>query len=343
MSSKVLVTGGSGYLSTRLIAALLRDGREVRATVRSLEGETGVREAVRRGGVDDTGLELVEADLISDDGWPDALEDVEEVHHVASPIPSAQPKDPNELIIPAREGAVRVLKAARDAGVRRVVLTSSFAAVGYSPKAVRDDYTEADWTDPDTPGLAPYPRSKAIAERAAWDFIGTEGGDTQLVVVNPTFIAGPSLVPTQRSSLTAFKAIIEGTMPALPRQRFGVVDVRDVAEAHIAAMATPAAVGKRYLLLADGPTITWLGLAQILRDHLGPAGAHVTTEEAPGEDPEPLTIHNDRAKQELDWQPRPAETTIVETAESLRELGLLETTGSNTRKVLSTGRRPVTA
>jgi nucleoside-diphosphate-sugar epimerase len=203
------------------------------------------------------------------------------------------------------------------------VLTSSFAAVGYSPKEVRD-YTEADWTDPDTPGLPPYPRSKAIAERAAWDFIGTEGGDTQLVVVNPTFIAGPSLVPTLRSSLSYFNAIIEGTMPALPRQRFGVVDVRDVADAHMAAMATPAAVGNRYLLLADGPTITWLGLAQILRDHLGPAGDHVATVEAPGVDLPPLTIHNDRAKRELGWQPRPAETTIGETVESMCELGMLE-------------------
>lgn len=322
MSTKVLVTGGSGYVGTRLIAALLQNGREVRATVRSLDGEAGVRLAVRRGGVDDTGLELVAADLTSDDGWPAALEGVEEVHHVASPIPSAQPKDPDELIVPARQGTVRVLRAARDAGARRVVLTSSFAAVGYSPKPVRD-YTEADWTDPDTPGLAPYPRSKTIAERAAWDFIGTEGGDTQLAVVNPTFIAGPSLVPALRSTLTHFKAIIEGTMPALPRQRFGVVDVRDVADAHITAMATPAAARKRYLLLADGPTITWLELAHILREHLGSAGEHVTTEEAPGEDPSPLTIHNERAKHELGWQPRPAQTTIIETAESLRELGLL--------------------
>jgi dihydroflavonol-4-reductase len=323
MSSKVLVTGGSGYLGTQLIAALLRDGREVRATVRSLDGEAGVRVAVRRGGVDDAGLELVTADLSADDGWPVAFVGVEEVHHVASPIPSAQPKDPDELIVPARQGTVRVLKAARDAGARRVVLTSSFAAVGYSPKAVRD-YSEADWTDPDTPGLAPYPRSKAIAERAAWDFIETEGGHTQLVVVNPTFIAGPSLVAALRSTLTGFKAIIDGTMPALPRQRFGVVDVRDVAAAHITAMATPAAAGKRYLLLADGPTITWLGLAQILRDHLGPAGKHVTTDEAPGEEPAPLIIRNDRAKQELGWQPRPAKTTIIETADSLRDLGLLE-------------------
>jgi nucleoside-diphosphate-sugar epimerase len=322
MSSKVLVTGGSGYLGTQLIAALLRDGREVRATVRSLDGEAGVRSAVRRDGADDGALEVVVADLTSDDDWPAALKGVEEVHHVASPIPSAQPKDPDELIVPARQGTVRVLQAARDAGARRVVLTSSFAAVGYSPKAVRD-YTEADWTDPDTPGLPPYPRSKAIAERAAWNFIETEGGDTQLVVMNPTFIAGPSLVPALRSSLTAFKAIIEGTMPALPRQRFGIVDVRDVADAHVTAMATPAAAGKRYLLLADGPTITWLGLAQILRDYLGPAGGHVSTDEAPGEDPSPLTIHNDRAKQELGWQPRPAELTITETANSLRELGLL--------------------
>jgi nucleoside-diphosphate-sugar epimerase len=146
----------------------------------------------------------------------------------------------------------------------------------------------------------------------------------ELVVMNPTFIAGPSLVATLRSSLAAFKAIIEGTMPALPRQRFGIVDVRDVAEAHIMAMATPAAAGKRYLLLADGPTITWLRLAEILRDHLGPAGNRVTTTEAPGEEPSPLTIHNERAKAELGWQPRPAHTTIVETADSVRELGLLE-------------------
>jgi len=112
-------------------------------------------------------------------------------------------------------------------------------------------------------------------------------------------------------------------MPALPRQRFGIVDVRDVADAHIMAMATPVAAGRRYLLLADGPTLTWLGLAWVLRDHLGPAGHRVTTDEVPGEDPSPLTIHNDRAKQELGWQPRPAEITIRETADSLRDLGLL--------------------
>src|SRR5271169_1774475 len=200
MSSQVLVTGGSGYLGTQLIAALLRDGHDVRATVRSLDAEEAVRAAVRRGGVDDTGLELVAADLTSDDGWPAALEGAEEVHHVASPIPSGQPKDPDELIVPARQGTLRVLEAARDAGARRVVLTSSFAAVGYSPKPSAD-YTEADWTDPDTPGLHPYPRSKAIAERAAWNFIEREGGGIELVSVNPTGIFGPTLTAEARSTL----------------------------------------------------------------------------------------------------------------------------------------------
>ena len=160
--SKVLVTGGNGYLGTQVIAALLHQGREVRATVRTLNSEPEIREALRHGGADDNGLEVVIADLTSNDGWATATAGVEEVHHIASPIPPAQPRDPETLIVPAREGTLRVLRAAREAGARRVVLTSSFAAVGYSPKPVRD-YTEEDWTDPDTPGLPPYPRSKAIA------------------------------------------------------------------------------------------------------------------------------------------------------------------------------------
>ena len=320
--STVLVTGGNGYLGTQVIAALLRQGREVRATVRSLSSEPEIREALRRSGADGNGLEVVAADLATDDGWAKATADVEEVHHVASPIPPAQPEDPDELIVPAREGTLRVLGAAREAGAHRVVMTSSFAAVGYSPKAIRD-YTEDDWTDPDTPGLAPYPRSKAIAERAAWEFMERHPGDMELVVLNPTFIIGPTLVTALRSSLVAIKAIAEGTMPALPRQRFGVADVRDVADAHVKAAATPEAAGKRYLLLADGPTITWLDLAESIRDHLG-AGAHVTVREAPGEDPTPLTIHNDRAERELGWQPRAARTTITETVDSLRALGLLQ-------------------
>jgi nucleoside-diphosphate-sugar epimerase len=317
--SPVLVTGGSGYVGTQLIAALLRDGREVRTTVRSLQSEAGVRVAVRRGDADDSGLDVVAADLTVDEGWADAAAGCEEVHHVASPIPYTQPEDPDDLIVPAREGALRVLRAARDAGARRVVLTSSFAAIGYTPKP-NHEFTEDDWTDPDTPGLAPYPRSKAIAERAAWDFVAREGGGTELVVVNPTFILGPTLTGDTRSSLQLTQAMLDGTMQVVRRQRFGVADVRDVADLHIRAMAAPEAAGKRFLALADAPTITFLEMAQILRRRLGALARRVPTEEAPGPEPDPLVIHNDRAKQELGWRPRPAETTIVETAECVLAL-----------------------
>ena len=320
--SAVLVTGGSGYLGTQLTAALLRDGRQVRVTVRSLDREGDVRAAVRRGDADDSRLEVVAAAaLTADEGWADAAAGCAEVHHTASPM--IQSDDPNEVIVPARDGTLRVLRAARDAGARRVVLTSSFAAVGYSPKPGAE-YTEADWTDPGTPGLPAYPLSKVVAERTAWDFIEREGGGTELVVVNPTFILGPALTAQARSSLQLVKAMLDGAMPVVRRQRFGVADVRDVADLHIRAMAAPGAAGKRYLALADGPTISFLQLAGILRERLGPLAKRVPTEEAPGPEPARLIIHNDRAKQELGWRPRPAETTIVETAESLRDLGLLE-------------------
>jgi nucleoside-diphosphate-sugar epimerase len=319
--SPVLVTGGSGYVGTQLIAALLRDGTAVRATVRSFDSEAGLRKAVQRGGAEDAGLEVVVADLMADDGWPGAVAGCADIYHVASPM--IQPKDPDEVIMPAREGTLRVLRAARDVGARRVVLTSSFAAVGYTAKPGAD-YTEADWTDPDTPGLPPYPRSKAVAERAAWDFIEREGGGTELVSVNPTFILGPALTTAARSSLQLIKAMLDGAMTVVPRQRFGVADVRDVADAHIRAMATPAAAGQRFLVLADGPTISWLWLARLLRDRLGALAERVPTEEAPGDELPELVIHNDRAKSVLGWRPRPAEATIVETVESLRDLGLLE-------------------
>jgi nucleoside-diphosphate-sugar epimerase len=279
-----------------------------------------IQDVSRRSGLSEPTLEVVAAELTVDQGWAAAAAGCEEVHHTASPM--VQSDDPGEVIVPARDGTLRVLQAARDAGVRRVVLTSSFAAIGYSPKPGAE-YTEADWTDPDMPGLAAYPRSKTIAERTAWDFIEHEGGDTELAVVNPTFILGPGLTRQARSSLQLTKAMLDGTMPVVRRQRFGVADVRDVADLHIRAMAAPEAAGKRFLALADGPTITFLQMAQILRERLGPLAKRVPTEEAPGPEPPRLIIHNDRAKQELGWRPRPAETTIVETAESLRDLGLL--------------------
>ncbi len=324
--SQILVTGASGYVGTQLIAALLRDGGQppVRAVVRSAAREDGLRAAVRRGGADDHGVEVVTADLMSDDGWKAAMTGVDEVYHVASPIPPAQPEDPDELIVPAREGTLRVLRAARDAGARRVVLTSSFAAIGYTPKPGAE-FTEDDWTDPDMPGLPPYPRSKTIAERAAWDFMRGEGGgaETELVVVNPTFILGPPLTAAAGSSMYLIKAMFGGEMSVAPRHRFGIADVRDVADLHIRAMAAPGAAGKRFIGVSDHPAMSYLELAEILRRRFGPLAARVPTEEAPGDDLPRLVIHNDRAKDELGWRPRPAETTIVDTVESLRERGEL--------------------
>jgi nucleoside-diphosphate-sugar epimerase len=336
--SQILVTGASGYLGTQLVAALLRrgdskgDGGEarspVRAQVRSAAREDGLRAAVRRGNADDAGLEVVTADLTSDDGWKAAMAGVDEVYHVASPIPAAQPKDPDELIVPAREGALRVLRAARDAGVRRVVLTSSFAAIGYTPKPGAE-FTEDDWTDPDMPGLPPYPRSKTIAERAAWDFMGGEGAgsgdnaDTELVVVNPTFILGPPLTAETGSSMYLIKAMFSGEMSVAPRHRFGIADVRDVADAHVLAMAAPAAAGKRFIVVSDTPPMSYLELAGLLRQRFGALAAKAPTEEAPGNEPPRLVIRNDRAKEELGWHPRPLEETIVDTVENLRERGEL--------------------
>src|SRR3954466_354092 len=219
----VLVTGGSGFIGAHCIKRLHDDGYRVRTTVRSLAREPEVR-----GLVGDGPLEVVAADLTADAGWAEAVAGCASVLHVASPFPLGQPKHEDELIVPARDGSLRVLKAARDAGVKRVVLTSSFAAIGYSRSPKDYVFTEKDWTDPSTPSLRPYIKSKAIAEKAAWDFIEKEGGNLELTVINPVGIFGPVPGGNYSASMEfALKGLLNGDIKETPKFTFNIVDVRD--------------------------------------------------------------------------------------------------------------------
>jgi dihydroflavonol-4-reductase len=339
--STVLVTGGSGFIGAHAILQLLAAGHQVKATVRNLKREGDVRAMLKEGGTDaGNRLSFVAADLESDAGWPQAVAGCDYVLHVASPFPSTIPKDENELIVPAREGALRVLRAARDAGVKRVVLTSSFAAIGYGHKAQNKPFDETNWTDVNGPDVQPYAKSKTIAERAAWDFIAKEGGGLELSVVNPVGVFGPVLGPDYSTSILIVQRMMDGAVPGMPKLYFGVVDVRDVADLHIRAMTDPAARGERFLAIA-GDFLSMRDIALVLKKRMGAAGKRVPTREIPNwmvrlaalRDPvvkqaiPELGKHknatNEKAKRLLGWAPRSREDAIVATAESLVRLGLL--------------------
>jgi len=350
---RVLVTGGTGFIGSHAIVQLLAAGYRVRTTVRNLSRADDVR-ALAAAGAASTGLkiptetiEVVAADLLSDEGWAEAVADCSYVLHVASPFPVTQPKDENELIIPAREGALRVLRAARDAGVARVVLTSSFAAVGYSPKTHDGDYTEADWTDPSTPGSSAYVKSKTLAERAAWDFIENEGGNLELSVVNPVGVFGPAWGADLSTSVELMRLMITGGVPVIPPISTSIVDVRNVASLHLLAMTHPAAAGERFLAVA-GPQMTFAELAALLRDHLGPAGAKLPTRTISPTMVRFLAVFiprlreivpqlgqvkgasHDKAARVLGWWPLPIVDAVTASADSLVALGLVGGTGPAT-------------
>jgi nucleoside-diphosphate-sugar epimerase len=339
--SKVLVTGGSGFIGAHCIIQLLAAGHEVRTTVRDLKREGDVRAMLKQGGADaDARLQFFGADLTSDAGWKEAVAGCEFVLHVASPLPVAVPQHEDELIVPAREGTLRVLRAARDAGVKRVVLTSSFAAIGYGHTNRKTPYTEVDWTDLNG-DVAPYPKSKTLAERAAWDFIEKEGGALELAVVNPVAVFGPVLGPDYSASIQIIQRLMDGSIPGCPRIYFGVVDVRDVADLHIRAMTNLAAKGQRFLATA-GEFISIRDIALILKKRMGEAAKKVPTRELPDflirlaawRDPSIRQIlpelgkkksgTNEKARTMLGWAPRSNEDAVVGTAESLLKLGLLK-------------------
>src|SRR5262245_40796088 len=297
---------------------------------------------LRHGGLeDDRRLSFVAADLLSDNGWAEAVAGCEYVLHVASPFPLHVPKDENELIIPARDGALRVLRAARDAGVRRVVLTSSFAAIGYGHAEQIAPFDETNWTNLDDEHLSAYVKSKRIAERAAWDYITAEGGGLELSVVNPVGVFGPVLAPDFSTSIEMVKQLMDGAIAGCPKMYFGAVDVRDVADLHVRAMTDPAAAGERFLAVA-GDFISMLDLAKILKRRMGAAARRVPTFELPNWlvrtaalfQPQIRQIlpelgryknaTHEKATRMLNWKPRSVEESIVATAESLTRLGLVK-------------------
>jgi nucleoside-diphosphate-sugar epimerase len=338
----VLVTGGSGFIGSHCILQLLAAGYKVRTTVRSLKRERDVRAMLKQGGAEPGDrLSFVAADLEKDAGWAEAVAGCAYVLHVASPLPPNLPKHEDELIVPAREGTLRVLRAARDAGVKRVVLTSSFVAIGYGHEPRKRPFDETDWTDLNAKGLAPYGKSKTLAERAAWDFIATEGRGLELSVVNPVGVFGPVLGPDYSASILMVQRLMDGALPGCPQLYFGVVDVRDVADLHLRAMTHPAAGGQRFLAVA-GDFLSFLDIAKVLKSRIGAAANKVPTRELPNwmvrlaamRDPavklilpelgKKKTGTNEKARRMLGWAPRSNDDAIVATAESLLRLGLLK-------------------
>jgi dihydroflavonol-4-reductase len=329
----VLVTGASGFIAGHVIIALLKRGYKVRGTLRNPTRGTEVIRTLRPHAPEADYIQFCRATLEDDGGWRDAVKGCKYVLHVASPIPTVLPRDAEALIRPAREGALRVLRAARAEGVRRVVMTSSVAAVAYS-SARRPVSDETDWSDPDDlKDNTAYTRSKTLAERAAWDDVAHHNGP-ELVTVNPALVLGPVLDKDFSASVEVVRQLLSGEVPASPRVGFGVVDVRDVADLHVRAMEVPAAAGQRFIAATE---FLWMAeVAAILREGLP---ERATRKVPKGELPNLLVralatvrpilrqivpelgkrreVSSAKAREQLGWQPRPAREAVLASAQSL--------------------------
>lgn len=332
----VVVTGIGGFLGTHVAVRLLRAGYDVRGTLRSLKRANSIETAIRSADGATAGeLSFVEADLLSDNGWETAFSGAIGVIHTASPFPSIVPRDENELIRPAREGTLRVLRNVKKAGIRRVVLTSSIAAINYG--SGRAPFTESDWTDVEGPLATPYYKSKTLAERAAWDFAGEN--DLELVVINPGMILGPILGKDSATSVGVVKNLLKGRYPAVPDFSISVVDVRDVAEAHVLALTVPEAAGERFI--AGGEALSVKDIAGVLKRDF-PAYARklpkfvlpnwlagLAARFDPGlkliirELGRDARVSNEKARRILGWKPRPEADAVRASAESLIAAGLV--------------------
>jgi dihydroflavonol-4-reductase len=336
----VLVTGGSGFIAVYCILQLLAGGYRVRTTVRSDAKEHLTREMLQAAGVNPgERLSFVRADLSSDTGWREAAAGCRYVIHGASPTPNTMQGAEENWIAPARDGMLRVLRAAREAGVARVVLTSAFGTISYGHKAQTRPFTEEDWTDT-TADIPPYQKSKTLAERAAWDFVANEGKGLELATVHPVAVLGPVLAKDFSHSLTIVLRMLNG-LSRVPKVNSGFVDVRDVADLHVRAMTSPAANGQRFLAIS-GHSHWFIELAQMLRKRLGKRARHVPTRELPNwivrlvarRDPamrmmaaqvgKVMDASGAKAERLLQWKPRPVEDSLVDTAESLIRFGLVK-------------------
>jgi dihydroflavonol-4-reductase len=331
----VLVTGGSGYIAGYCVAQLLNDGWGVRTTVRSLAKTKAVRASIDNIAPKASEIEFVEADLNSDAGWGRAALGAQYVLHVASPVPLTDPKDDDELIRPARDGTLRVLSAARDAGVNRVVMTSSTSAIIFGRGVREKPFTEADWTDEtNRRDTSPYDRAKTIAERAAWAWLAEEGRGLELVTINPSLVLGPVLGSDYSASIEVIKKLLDGSIPALPRFGFNVVDVRDIARLHVLAMTAPEAAGERFIGSGD---FYWMSdVAKMIKQGLGDEAKKVPFISVPDFvarvvalfDPivrgrlyelgKRRLVSSEKARRMFDWTSRPVTETVLDTARSLQ-------------------------
>lgn len=337
MAGTVFVSGGSGYIAGFLIRQLVGEGWTVHTTIRNLAKEAAVRETLS---VDNAKVRFFAADLMSDAGWVEAMTGCTHAAHVASPLPADAPKHEDELIVPARDGALRALKAAKAAGVRRFVMTSSMAAISYGHGPGRTSFTEADWTDATSPDAYPYVRSKTIAERAARDWVAEQGGGIEFCTVNPSLVLGPLQSGDFSTSLEAIKKLLEGSMPGMPDLGFGIVDVRDVADMHVRCLTAPNMANERFI--CSGPFLMLDEVAAILRAGLGPQARKVPKLKLPnwlvriaarfdpvigqvigelGKRRESPATH---ARDVLGWVPRPVEESILDTARDMIRLGIVK-------------------
>ncbi|MFT3722844.1 MAG: aldehyde reductase [Hyphomonadaceae bacterium] len=334
MAETVLVTGGTGYVAGWVIVELLKGDYDVRATVRSLKRADGARAAVARGGVKTDRLAFVAADLTSDEGWDEAMKGVDYVLHVASPLGTGNEKGKDAFVGPAREGTLRVLRAAVKAGVKRIVLTSSCGAatpVVMGKETVSDEMT---WSDPSK--QEPYRRSKTLAEKAAWEFMEKEGGKTEFATVLPSGVFGPILTREGLGSVQFIQRIFDGRLPRIPNVGLNIIDVRDLATAHVQAMKAPGAAGQRLIISGD---FMWMKeIAALLKARLGARGDKVPTKILPdwvvkagaGFNPALNTLKpllqrshrfsSEKARRLIGLRTRPATETVVDCAESLLEI-----------------------